>query len=188
MRELYKKIAKIAGIVGLGWLAVVFRTTTGGTLTTSWWGTLGQLGWAYLFASLTWLVFRNNRMGIIGVFVLMHSAYLGMSNGLFQGNWLVDLIGKTSAIRKKFAARWNYRYSPLSQLCFSGRLAGSVCQPQVDRSVQLALAHYYGYCSTGALMFEDGKQGWVIYVQLAKTHFSFISYHVTGYSYTGSPG
>ena len=91
-----KKIAKIVGLVGLGWLAVVFRTTTGGTLTTSWWGTLGQLGWAYLFASLTWLVFRNNRMGIIGVFVLMHSAYLGMSNGLFQGNWLVDLIGKST--------------------------------------------------------------------------------------------
>ncbi|MBT4482149.1 MAG: DUF5009 domain-containing protein [Candidatus Latescibacteria bacterium] len=90
------KIAKIAGLVGLVWLAMVFRTTDGGTLTTRWWGTLGQLGWAYLFASLTWFVFRNNRLGIIGVFVLLHSNFLGMSNGLFQGVWIVSVIGKAA--------------------------------------------------------------------------------------------
>ena len=90
-----KKIARIAGLLGLVWLAVVFRTTKGGTFTTGWWGTLGHLGWAYLFASLTWLVFRNNRLGIIGVFVLMHSAYIGMENGLLHGCWLVDLLGKS---------------------------------------------------------------------------------------------
>lgn len=88
------KAAKVAGLVGLGWLALVFRTTSGGTFTTSWWGTLGQLGWAYLFASLTWLVFRNSRVGIIGVFILLHSNFLGLSNGLFQGAWIVELLGK----------------------------------------------------------------------------------------------
>ncbi|MBN1291726.1 MAG: DUF5009 domain-containing protein [Candidatus Latescibacteria bacterium] len=90
------KIARIVGLVGLVWLAVVFRTKSGGFFYTGWWGTLGQLGWAYLFASVTWLIFCNNRMGIIGVFVLMHSAYLGMGNGLFHENWLVDLIGKSA--------------------------------------------------------------------------------------------
>ncbi|MFC1509425.1 DUF5009 domain-containing protein [Candidatus Omnitrophota bacterium] len=89
------RIVKIAGLMGLAWLAVVFRTTDGGTFYTSWWGTLGKLGWAYLIASVAWLVFRNNRVGIIGVFVLMHSAYLGMEQGLFSGNRLVDLIGKS---------------------------------------------------------------------------------------------
>ena len=89
------RMVKIAGLMGLVWLAMVFRTTSGGTFYTSWWGTLGELGWAYLFASITWLVFRNNRIGIIGVFVLMHSAYLGMANGLFSGSWPVDLIGKS---------------------------------------------------------------------------------------------
>jgi len=91
------RIVRIAGLMALVWLAVVFRTSSGGTFSTGWWGTLGQLGWAYLFASITWLIFRNNRMGIIGVFILMHSAFIGMENGLFQECWLVDLIG-TSAL------------------------------------------------------------------------------------------
>ncbi|MFC1606473.1 DUF5009 domain-containing protein [Candidatus Latescibacterota bacterium] len=93
---LTKRIAKYAGLAGLVFLAIAFRTTSGGYFSTSWWGTLGQLGWAYLFASLTWLIFRNNRLCIIGIFVLFHSNFLGMSNDLFQGVWLVGLIGKST--------------------------------------------------------------------------------------------
>jgi heparan-alpha-glucosaminide N-acetyltransferase len=96
------RIARVFALAGLIWLALVFRTSTGGRFTTSWWATLGQLGWAYLFASATWLVFRNNRLGIIGVFVLMHSAFIGMKSGLAEGNPLVawigpSLLGATSA-------------------------------------------------------------------------------------------
>ncbi len=89
-----KKAAVVVGLIGIGWLIAIFRTSDGGTFYISWWGTLGQLGWAYLFASLAWLLFRNNRVSIVAVFVLMHSAYLGMTNGLFQGNWIVSLIGR----------------------------------------------------------------------------------------------
>ncbi|MHB9028480.1 MAG: DUF5009 domain-containing protein [Candidatus Latescibacterota bacterium] len=87
------RIVKVAGLLGLVWLAIVFRNPSGGTFTTSWWATLGQLGWAYLFASLTWLIFRNNRLGVIGVFVLMHCFFIGTGNGLFPGNRLVDWVG-----------------------------------------------------------------------------------------------
>ena len=87
------RVARVVGLAGLIWLAFVFRTSTGGRFTTSWWGTLGELGWAYLLASGTWLMFRNNRMGIIGVFVLLHSAYIGMESGFAEGNRLVDWIG-----------------------------------------------------------------------------------------------
>lgn len=87
------RIARVMALAGLVWLALVFRTSTGGRFSTGWWATLGQLGWAYLFASATWLVFRNNRIGIIGVFVLFHAAFIGMKNGLAEGNWLVEWIG-----------------------------------------------------------------------------------------------
>lgn len=97
-----RRTTQFAGLAGLVWLAIVFRGPTGGTFTTSWWATLGQLGWAYLFASLTWLVFRNNRLGILGVFVLMHCMYIGIKGNLFPGNWLIDwfrapVIGTVSA-------------------------------------------------------------------------------------------
>ena len=87
------RLIRIAGLAGLVGLAVVFRNPTGGHFVIAKWSTLGQLGWAYLFASFTWLIFRNRRSGIIGVFVLFHSMYIGIKGGLFQDVWLVNWIG-----------------------------------------------------------------------------------------------
>ncbi len=87
------KIIRLAGLVGLVWLAVVFRNPSGGHFVIGKWSTLGQLGWAYLFASLTWLIFRNNRSGILGVFFLFHCLYIGIKGGLFQDVWLANWIG-----------------------------------------------------------------------------------------------
>jgi hypothetical protein len=87
------RIVRIAGLVGLAWLAIVFRNPSGGHFTTSWWGTLGQLGWGYLLASVAWFAFRNNRPGIIGVFVLLHCMFIGIKGDLFQGIWLVKWLG-----------------------------------------------------------------------------------------------
>ena len=97
-----KKIAGITGIAGLVWLAMIFRTTDGGTFSTRGWGVLGILGWAYLFAALTWMVFRNNRLGIIGIFVLFHSTFLGITHGLFEGSLIVNRLG--NAILGTFSA------------------------------------------------------------------------------------
>lgn len=87
------RIIRLAGFAGLVWLAVVFRNPTGGHFTTSWWATLGQLGWAYLFASLTWLIFRNNRAGIFGVFVLFQCLYIAIKGGLVPDAGLAHWIG-----------------------------------------------------------------------------------------------
>jgi heparan-alpha-glucosaminide N-acetyltransferase len=87
------KLIRIAGLAGLVWLAVVFRNASGGHFVIAKWSTLGQLGWAYLFASLTWFIFRNRRSGIIGVFVLFHCLFIGIKGGLFQDVWLVNWIG-----------------------------------------------------------------------------------------------
>ena len=86
-------LIRIAGLAGLVGLAVVFRNPSGGHFVIAKWSTLGQLGWAYLFASLTWLIFRNNRFGILGVFALFHCLYIGIKGGLFPDVWLVNWIG-----------------------------------------------------------------------------------------------
>ncbi len=86
------RIVRVLGIAGLVWLAVVFRDENG-AFRTGWWGTLGRIGWVYLFASLIWLAVRNNRAMILGVFALVHAFYLGMKNGLFEGNWLIGFLG-----------------------------------------------------------------------------------------------
>ena len=90
------RLIRIAGLAGLVWLAVVFRNPSGGPFVIGKWATLGQLGWAYLFASLTWLAFRNSpnrRSVIIAIFVLFHCMYIGIQGGLFRDVWLVNWIG-----------------------------------------------------------------------------------------------
>ncbi len=86
-------LIRIAGLAGLIGLAVLFRNPAGGHFVIAKWSTLGQLGWAYIFASLTWLIFRNNRFGILGVFALFHCLYIGIKGGLFPDVWVVNWIG-----------------------------------------------------------------------------------------------
>ncbi|MCE5230747.1 DUF5009 domain-containing protein [bacterium] len=90
-----RRIASIAALCGLVWLAFVFRGPNSTPLkpvyfSTSWWGTLGQLGWAYLIAALTWLVFRKFPIGILVVFIAMHAVYAG---------WVLDKIPVTPWIK-----------------------------------------------------------------------------------------
>lgn len=93
--------ARFAALMGLVWLAVVFRSSIGdppkvGYFTTSWWGTLGQLGWAYLAASLVWIMFRNRRFGILTVFVLMHLVFLGWVTGYLPVAGWARWVGRST--------------------------------------------------------------------------------------------
>ncbi len=90
------RLIQVAGFAGLIWLALVFRGPSGERFVIGKWATLGQLGWAYLFSSLTWLAFRNSpnrRSAIIGIFVLFHCMFIGINGGLFRDIWLVHWIG-----------------------------------------------------------------------------------------------
>lgn len=89
-------VLRIAAIAGLIWLAVVFRTSKDATFATSWWGTLGQLGWSYLIASLAWLAFKKNKIGILVVFALMHAAYLAMSAGWYTAPAWMKWVGRST--------------------------------------------------------------------------------------------
>ena len=55
-----------AGIGLLVFLAVTYRTQKGGYMSARWWGILGMIGWAYLFAATAWLLCRK-RPGLLSV-------------------------------------------------------------------------------------------------------------------------
>lgn len=66
---------KAAGIIGLGILAVIFRSGTPenpGWMGTGWWGILGLIGWGYVVAAFTYLFFRDNlfHTGLVLIFFL----------------------------------------------------------------------------------------------------------------------
>jgi predicted acyltransferase len=101
------QVWRIIGFVGLAVLALVYRTADGKRLVLgplfdssdtvwlrhSWWGILGLIGWAYLVASLVYLVFGRRREWLIGVAGLLAMVYVADREGLFarvdSRAWLV---------------------------------------------------------------------------------------------------
>ena len=78
------KWLKLAGIVLLGVLVILYRTDDGGLFRTGWWGILGQIGWAYLFASLAYL-FCGKKQWVLavlwGAFCLLNLSVVQMRSG-----------------------------------------------------------------------------------------------------------
>lgn len=91
------QVWRIIGFFGLAVLALVYRTADGKHLVLgplfdvsdavwlrhSWWGILGLIGWAYLVASLVYLLFGRWREWLIGVAGLLAMVYVADREGLF---------------------------------------------------------------------------------------------------------
>jgi heparan-alpha-glucosaminide N-acetyltransferase len=79
---------RIAGIVALIILVAIYKGGTEGNerwLQTSWWGILGLIGWAYLAASLIYLLFRNYPAALAISMFLLILLYPAEQSGLFEG-------------------------------------------------------------------------------------------------------
>jgi heparan-alpha-glucosaminide N-acetyltransferase len=78
-------------VLGLLVLAVLWYTFRKGEpdaligMTTSWWGILGLIGWAYLLTSMVYMLFRENATAIVSVCAL----FIAMAMGLKSKN--IDL-------------------------------------------------------------------------------------------------
>jgi heparan-alpha-glucosaminide N-acetyltransferase len=94
-------VLRIAGFVSLVWLALVFRGKDGHAILTlspfeihhSWYGILGLIGWAYLVASIAFLVFRNHRTALLGCVALLMCLFAADKSGAFDNFWLGSLVG-----------------------------------------------------------------------------------------------
>jgi heparan-alpha-glucosaminide N-acetyltransferase len=79
-----------AGFLGLGALAFFYRNEDGGRMTPQWWGILGLIGWAYLTASMLYLLFRHDRAWLVGCAALLIGLFLFDHTNFFEKHWAVE--------------------------------------------------------------------------------------------------
>lgn len=88
-RRIYGAL-KIAGVVLLAILMALYRGTdaAGHTvwLTTSWWGILGTIGWAYCFGATAYLLCKGNPASLLAVMGLTVAIFIGSRHGSLD--WL----------------------------------------------------------------------------------------------------
>ena len=84
-----KKWLQVAGIIILAFLSITFRNGEGGYFRSSWWGILGLIGWAYLFASTAWMLSRK-KPWIIPLLWLAVVLLNMLTTDLRDGSGLID--------------------------------------------------------------------------------------------------
>jgi heparan-alpha-glucosaminide N-acetyltransferase len=91
---------RMIGFIGLTLLAFQYVGKQGSHiitiapfhLHTGWWGILGIIGWAYLIASIIYLIFQNHRTALLGCMVLLLCLFPAAKVGILKGIWLADYI------------------------------------------------------------------------------------------------
>jgi predicted acyltransferase len=81
-------------------LAVLFRNKAGGYLQPKWWGILGLIGWAYLWAALAYLLLRNEGFAaLIGAVAVLMCVFIADKAGAFRvvQEFRFNAFGKTLA-------------------------------------------------------------------------------------------
>jgi heparan-alpha-glucosaminide N-acetyltransferase len=93
-------VLRCLGFASLIYLAFAFRGEDGERIITlspffidtDWYGILGLIGWAYLVASIVFLIFRTNRTALLGCMVLLFCLYPADRKGAFEDFWLGDFV------------------------------------------------------------------------------------------------
>lgn len=62
---------KIAGLLLLLFLGIIFRDANGGILSPRWWGILGIIGWTYLICAFVYLFTRDRLRYLIPIWILL---------------------------------------------------------------------------------------------------------------------
>ena len=84
------RLLGMAALVVLAWnfrgaKGVRIVTLAPFSIHTDWYGILGLIGWAYLVASLVFLLFRGHRTALLGVTTLLYGLYIADRSGTFEG-------------------------------------------------------------------------------------------------------
>jgi len=92
---------RAAGFAGMIYSAFTFHSESGKpiialspfSINTEWYGILGIIAWAYLFAALIYLTFRNGRTALLACVALLLCLYPADRKGLFDNFWLNNVFG-----------------------------------------------------------------------------------------------
>jgi len=87
---------RVAGFAGLSYLAFVFVgkddhriiQLSPFSISTKWYGILGEIGWSYLITALIFLGFRCRRTALLGCLALLYCLYPARKLGAFGSFWL----------------------------------------------------------------------------------------------------
>jgi heparan-alpha-glucosaminide N-acetyltransferase len=93
-------LLRVIGFIGLLVLAFLYVGKQGQHIITlapfyirtSWWGILGMIGWAYLIASIIYLIFQHHRTALLGCLVLLLGLFPAAKVGFLSTSWLVGYI------------------------------------------------------------------------------------------------
>jgi predicted acyltransferase len=79
---------RIAGVAGLLILAIIYRTGENGTVTMHphWWGILGLIGWAYLFACIFYQLLRGHIILLISAIAFCTFLYILFKQPVVQSS------------------------------------------------------------------------------------------------------
>ena len=86
----WRKLGMILRVIGFGGLMVLafcFRNQKGERMQPEWWGILGLIGWAYLTASVLYLLFRRWREALVACTALLVGIFLFDRTGFFDKPW-----------------------------------------------------------------------------------------------------
>lgn len=86
-------LLKAAGAAGLIILALIYRSGADGTehMKPHWWGILGLIGWAYLFACIFYQLLKGNAIGLLIAMILCTCFYM---------------VANTASITEKYSLQW----------------------------------------------------------------------------------
>jgi predicted acyltransferase len=88
------------GFAGMFWCALEFSSRRGHHIltlfpfhiSTSWYGILGLIGWAYLAAAILFLIFRGNRTALLGCIAVMTCFYAADKKHFFDNFWPAQFV------------------------------------------------------------------------------------------------
>ena len=89
---------RLAGVAGLIALALVFRggADGNGRLSPQWWGILGLIGWAYLYATIAWRLMRARPLPIVLTVLACVAWYCAFNTGEARSPALWKLMAEQS--------------------------------------------------------------------------------------------
>jgi predicted acyltransferase len=62
------------------------------SIRTEWYGILGLIGWAYLVGCIVYLIFKTNRVALLGCMVLLLCLFVADRKGVFDNFWLANVV------------------------------------------------------------------------------------------------
>jgi predicted acyltransferase len=178
------------GIAILLWLALIYRTDKGKPLIafhthwpivsirTEWYGILGLIGWAYLVASIVYLLFRQNRLALLTCMVLLLCLFPADRKGAFDRFWLHNVVSIGEALGSQ------------ASIAVAGLMLASILQtPDTSthaRRIRFTLCFAFA-CAAAALLLQplygiiknDATPSWCLWACAVTATCWLILYLVT---------